>query len=66
MYMSFIEIRQMKLKHILIISVDEVERTVTIQLDGEEFTMEFIDVLPWDVSFLPTDIYLKEVTLPKL
>lgn len=29
-------------------NVDEVERTVTIQLDGEEFTMEFIDVLPWD------------------
>lgn len=31
-------------------NTDEVERTVTIQLDGEEFTMEFIDVLPWDDS----------------
>ncbi|XP_053402732.1 GTP-binding protein RAD-like [Mercenaria mercenaria] len=28
--------------------VDEVERAVTIQLDGEEFTIEFLDVLPWD------------------
>lgn len=29
-------------------NVDEAERTVTIQLDGEEFTMEFIDALPWN------------------
>jgi len=31
---------------------DDIERTVTIQLDGEEYTMEFIDALPWDVSCL--------------
>ncbi|KAL4235220.1 meiosis-specific cyclin Rem1 [Mactra antiquata] len=31
-------------------NTDIVERTVTIQLDGEESTMEFIDALPWDDS----------------
>ena len=25
------------------LAVDDVERTVTIQLDGDEFTMEFLD-----------------------
>ncbi|KAH3772792.1 GTP-binding protein REM 1-like isoform X2 [Dreissena polymorpha] len=29
-------------------NADDIERTVTIQLDGEEFTLEFIDALPWD------------------
>ncbi|XP_052819266.1 uncharacterized protein LOC128245090 isoform X2 [Mya arenaria] len=29
-------------------NADDIERTVTIQLDGEEFTMEFLDALPWD------------------
>ena len=33
------------------ISVDDVERTVTIQLDGDEFTMEFIDAPEEEVIY---------------
>ncbi|WAR13424.1 REM1-like protein [Mya arenaria] len=36
------------LPNISISIADDIERTVTIQLDGEEFTMEFLDALPWD------------------
>lgn len=37
-------------------NTDEVERTVTIQLDGEEYTMEFIDKLPWDVRMQDSEL----------
>ena len=43
------------------LAVDDVERTVTIQLDGDEFTMEFLDAPEEEVRTCDYNIIIFDV-----